>query len=487
MKAAPMSRPASVVALEALNLDICAAALVRAGLPADTHLPSAPPAYSAAYAAEMGERRAEVFHAIEAAGRDAHGMARHFVEGMAAAYARATVPQVATDGAGYQRTDTAPAEAPPVADTYVEIRTRAGEVVRRHGPFVWGSPGDTGAYHAEECAALAHNRKVPHDSLRGLRVVRFREPIDVAPAMVPQPCQQQQAKARAPKPARGERRYVTVRDTETGEVHRVLTSVARVGVAVVIFVPSNRHRQGALGGMLITHDDIRKAWVFNDEAEAHRMLSRNRAPGERVIRAELVADPAPPEAPAPAPVEPQVIEAATQDAFDAACADACRDHGGAEPAHDITGGVLTARWPRVAVSWRIAVMVAPQLVLILAACAVVALALPQGATAAPWAPDLVRPESPLANAATFSGLVLVYAFAGAALVCGLSLLAAWRAETASWSAPTIPLMRPRPQLRRPRVPALPRVSTKRVGGLRFVKVGRLVLSWCVARDARPLR
>jgi hypothetical protein len=115
----------------------------------------------------------------------------------------------------------------------------------------------------------------------------------VAP-MVPQPCQQQQARARgrALQPARGERRYVTVRDTETGDLHRVLTSVARVGVAVVIFTPSNRHRQGALGGMLITHDDIRKAWVFNDEAEARRMLSRNGAPGERVIRAELVSDPA---------------------------------------------------------------------------------------------------------------------------------------------------------------------------------------------------
>ena len=121
------------------------------------------------------------------------------------------------------------------------------------------------------------------------------EMCEAAPAMVPQPVQQQQARARgrAQQPARGERRYVTVRDTETGEVHRVLTSVARVGVAVVIFVPSNRHRQGALNGMLITHDDIRKAWVFNDEAEARRMLSRNRAQGERVIRAELVADPAP--------------------------------------------------------------------------------------------------------------------------------------------------------------------------------------------------
>lgn len=115
-----------------------------------------------------------------------------------------------------------------------------------------------------------------------------------APAMVPQPCQQQQARARGrtPQPARGERRYVTVRDTETGDVHRVLTSVAQVGVAVVIFIPSNRHRQGALGGMLITHDDIRKAWVFNDEAEARRMLSRNQGPGERVIRAELISDPA---------------------------------------------------------------------------------------------------------------------------------------------------------------------------------------------------
>jgi hypothetical protein len=108
--------------------------------------------------------------------------------------------------------------------------------------------------------------------------------------MVPQVAQQPQAKARGP--ARGERRYVTVRDTETGEVHRVLTSVARVGAAVIIFTPSNRHRQGAIGGMLIIHDDVRKAWVFNDESEARRMLSRNRAPGERTIRAELIADPA---------------------------------------------------------------------------------------------------------------------------------------------------------------------------------------------------
>lgn len=98
---------------------------------------------------------------------------------------------------------------------------------------------------------------------------------------------------RSTYPPRGERRYVTVRDTETDEIHRVLTSVARVGVAVVVFTPSNRHREGALGGMLITHDDIRKAWVFNDMAEARRMLSRNRAPGERVTLAVLVADPAP--------------------------------------------------------------------------------------------------------------------------------------------------------------------------------------------------
>jgi hypothetical protein len=118
-------------------------------------------------------------------------------------------------------------------------------------------------------------------------------------AVVAQPVQQAQARARAPKPARGERRYVTVRDIETGEVHRVLTSVARVGVAVVIFVPSNRHRAGALGGMLITHDDIRKAWVFNDEAEARRCLSSNRALGERVIRAELISDPAPAMVPQP--------------------------------------------------------------------------------------------------------------------------------------------------------------------------------------------
>lgn len=141
---------------------------------------------------------------------------------------------------------------------------------------------------ARACA-LRDRMDARRDAERVLRV------LEKSPAMVQQPCQQQQARARgrAPQPARGERRYVTVRDTETGDVHRVLTSVAQVGVAVVIFTPSNRHRQGALGGMLITHDDIRKAWVFNDVAEARRMLSRNRAPGERVIRAELVADPAP--------------------------------------------------------------------------------------------------------------------------------------------------------------------------------------------------
>lgn len=133
---------------------------------------------------------------------------------------------------------------------------------------------------------------LPYDPAHPVGV--YAQAVPPAPAMVPQPVQQQQARARgrAQQPARGERRYVTVRDTETGDVHRVLTSVARVGVAVVIFTPSNRHRQGALGGMLITHDDIRKAWVFNDEAEARRMLSRNGAPGERVIRAELVSDPA---------------------------------------------------------------------------------------------------------------------------------------------------------------------------------------------------
>ncbi len=142
--------------------------------------------------------------------------------------------------------------------------------------------------------------------------------IGPARTMVPQPAQQQQAKARASKPARGERRYVEVRDTETGEVHRVLTSVARVGVAVVIFVPSNRHREGALNGMLITHDDTRKAWVFNDEAEARRLLSCNRAPGERVIRAELVADPAPAESASAVVARP------------------CYEHEGKAPAFDVT-------------------------------------------------------------------------------------------------------------------------------------------------------
>lgn len=153
--------------------------------------------------------------------------------------------------------------------------------------------------------AMAHRHLLPSDMVARIEAAETDAEMIAAvaqpeaPRMVPQVAQQQQARAGAPKPARGERRYVTVRDCETGEVHRVLTSVARVGVAVVIFTPSNRHREGALNGMLITHDDIRKAWVFNDAAEAQRLLSNNRAPGERVIRAELVADPAPAMVPQP--------------------------------------------------------------------------------------------------------------------------------------------------------------------------------------------
>lgn len=169
----------------------------------------------------------------------------------------------------------------------------------RDGLRIVGRLGGAGeAYHVEEvregrCISDRGSWPSYSEALAALSAISDpHAPFKAAPAMVPQPCQQQQGRARAPKPARGERRYVTVRDTETGEVHRVLTSVARVGVAVVIFTPSNRHRDGALGGMLITHDDIRKAWVFNDEAEARRCLSSNRAPGERVIRAELISDPA---------------------------------------------------------------------------------------------------------------------------------------------------------------------------------------------------
>ncbi|MCJ2131589.1 hypothetical protein [Methylobacterium sp. E-045] len=150
-----------------------------------------------------------------------------------------------------------------------------------------GTPVVLHTADAESCEAWVRVRGRSGSDAFSLRVVPYS-----SAAMVAQPVQQAQAKARAPKPARGERRYVTVRDTETGETHRVLTSVARVGVAVVIFTPSNRHREGALGGMLITHDDRRKAWVFNDDAEARRLLACNRATGERVIRAELIADPA---------------------------------------------------------------------------------------------------------------------------------------------------------------------------------------------------
>lgn len=31
-----------------------------------------------------------------------------------------------------------------------------------------------------------------------------------------------------------------------------------------------------------------------------------------------------------------------------------------------------------------------------------------------------------------------------------------------------------------------RISTRRVGGLRFLKIGRLCLSWCVTVQYRPL-
>jgi hypothetical protein len=31
------------------------------------------------------------------------------------------------------------------------------------------------------------------------------------------------------------------------------------------------------------------------------------------------------------------------------------------------------------------------------------------------------------------------------------------------------------------------ISTRRVGGLRFLKIGRLCISWCVTAEYRPVR
>lgn len=117
---------------------------------------------------------------------------------------------------------------------------------------------------------------------------------------------------------------------------------------------------------------------------------------------------------------------------------------------------------------------------IYAALAVAAALVPGQASAAPWAPELVRLESPIENAATLGGLVGLYIVAAAALVVACTALATWCAEGGSVSDFL-------PSVSWPSLPALPRVSRKLVGGLRFVKVGRLSLSWCIARDARPYR
>jgi hypothetical protein len=89
------------------------------------------------------------------------------------------------------------------------------------------------------------------------------------------------------RPARGPLRYVIVTDPRTGKEHRVLTSIAVAGYALMEHIPSNEHRKGALGGMLITHGAITKAAVFNDKAEAdvyiargNKMLDQQRVPLE---------------------------------------------------------------------------------------------------------------------------------------------------------------------------------------------------------------
>lgn len=93
--------------------------------------------------------------------------------------------------------DTGPAYVPAEARPwFVECRTLAGDVVRRHGPFAYGSAELADAYHAEECATLGHNRMRRHDDESCQRVFRFAAPAPAPVDMVAQPVQQAQANAR---------------------------------------------------------------------------------------------------------------------------------------------------------------------------------------------------------------------------------------------------------------------------------------------------
>ena len=44
-----------------------------------------------------------------------------------------------------------------------------------------------------------------------------------------------------------------------------------------------------------------------------------------------------------------------------------------------------------------------------------------------------------------------------------------------------------PRLALPRIPAVPRITLKRVGGITFLRVGRLQFSWCVCQRPAQTR
>lgn len=108
------------------------------------------------------------------------------------ALARSEAEFQANEGAASEIFRRGPVNDAQNAPWYVECRTLRGDVVRRHGPFAYGSEGLSNAYHSEMSAAQGHNRSRRHDDESCQRIFRFAAPVP-APAMVPQPCQQAQA------------------------------------------------------------------------------------------------------------------------------------------------------------------------------------------------------------------------------------------------------------------------------------------------------
>lgn len=68
------------------------------------------------------------------------------------------------------------------ASVYIETRTLAGEVIRRHGPFARDSRPCRDAWHAEHCACEGHNRSRRHDDRSAQRVYTVDAPTPPAPA-----------------------------------------------------------------------------------------------------------------------------------------------------------------------------------------------------------------------------------------------------------------------------------------------------------------